>query len=527
MDNYSTLGKQPISEAQPAGSDVRGEDNFDLLQNEIAKMSNPTTSGTLDWQQVVTLAAGLLGGKGKDILVGCYLTGGLLQTRGLPGLLDGLQVLSDMLETYWDTMYPPLARLRARRNALDWLLDRIRMHGEENDWSALPQQEIELVEGLRSRLQAIDAVLSEKDSEASSMRPALSQVGTIPVKEVPVEAPAASESASSGASPSSAVATSNSGTASMAAGPALSSAPPESTEGAEQAVGEALERLAALAAWYNETDLSKAQAYGLNRIAAWAGVDTLPPVRGAHTMLPAPVPQVADALRNLVRLQSNEDIVRFAEAQLPNFPFWLDLNCAAAQALERLGENYDAARREVSGHTALLLTRLPGVEQLAFNGGMPFADADTQQWLQGLAISGGGDAGGSAAKPAGKRDDVQAVFARASALAAENDLAGAAGWLQKAIDQNVAPAAKLQLRIHLCELLFTERPGANLDAFAHAIVADVDRFQLTTWDPPLALNGLQAAYNILARNDDDKPGADALLARIASLDAATAVKLVT
>jgi type VI secretion system protein VasJ len=208
---------------------------------------------------------------------------------------------------------------------------------------------------------------------------------------------------------------------------------------------------------------------------------------------------------------------------LPNFPFWLDLNCVAAQALERLGPEYDAARREVCGATAWLTTRLPGIEQLAFAGGMPFADADTQQWMQSLS-GGAGPAGGSGG---GQPDAVRTAFGKARAQAADNDLAGAAAGLQTAIEHSASAAEKLQLRIHLCELLLEERPGASLDAFARAILSEIDKYSLGSWNPALALQGLQAAYRVLARNDELKTESETLLAHIIALDAAAAVKLVT
>jgi len=282
--------------------------------------------------------------------------------------------------------------------------------------------------------------------------------------------------------------------------------------------------------------VSKPLAFRLKRIAVWANIENLPLLRDGQTLLPGPIPQVQDVLHNLLNSQSNEDLIRFAEAQLTLFPFWLDLNCIAAQAMERLGVSFDAARREVCGETARLLGRLPGLEQMAFVDGMPFANAETLQWLQALNMAandtgsadgtdGTSDTGasGNGARP----DSLQKALAGARALAAENDVAGAAAGLQKAIDQASAPRSKLQLRIHLCELLFAQRPGANLDAFARALIAEIDRFELQTWDPPLALSGLQAAYNIVARNDEAKSEADVLLARIVALDASAAVKLVT
>jgi type VI secretion system protein VasJ len=505
--DYSALGKQPISDAQPAGSDVRNEDDYDTLQTEIGKMSNPAASGSIDWQQVVTLSETILSTKSKDLLVASYLTGALLQTRDLPGLLDGLRVVGDMLETYWDTLFPPLARLRGRRNALQWLIERVTAHSEEHDWSSLPPQEPELVDGLRACMQAIDAVTAEKDGEAPSMRPLLTLVGNLAVKEPPA-APAAAGSAAAPASTAD----------SAGAGAALPATPLDSTENAEQAAGEALLRLADIAAWFNDAGSNAPMALRINRMAAWGGIDALPPVQDGRTPLPAPVQPVQDALRNLENAQANEELLRFAETQLPNFPFWLDLNRVAAQALGRLGAEHEPARREVCGQTAALLARLPDLAQLAFADGTPFADGDTRMWLQSL---GGGDAAAPSADP------LAGAMGTARARAADGDLAGAAASLQQAIAQTESPAARLRLRTLLCELLFAERPGANIEAFAQAILTDIDRHDLVAWDPPLALAGLVVAYPVLARDENGKPRADALLARIAALDAQAAVKLVT
>ncbi|WP_162175074.1 hypothetical protein [Paraburkholderia mimosarum] len=44
MNSYTSLATQPVSEAQPCGADVRDEPDFESLQNEIARMSNPAAS---------------------------------------------------------------------------------------------------------------------------------------------------------------------------------------------------------------------------------------------------------------------------------------------------------------------------------------------------------------------------------------------------------------------------------------------------------------------------------------------------
>ncbi len=526
---YSELGKQPLAGASPSGADVRGEPDFDLLQDEMAKLSSPSSSGTLDWNQVARLATTLLAEKGKDLLVASYLAGALLQTRGLPGLADGLGVLRDLLEQYWDTLFPPLQRLRGRRNALQWLAERIARQAEETDWSALPPQEPELVDTLRAHLEAIDAVLRDKDDDAPSLRPLLNLVNSLPLQERPqaplpaaLEEPAAPAAAAAERAAPAAASVAPSAPRPVAAPMPAQAAPASSTE-ADSVLEHACARLGEISAWWLESDLASPLAFRLGRIAAWAGLDALPPADGDSTRIPPPISQVVDALHQLVANQADEDLVRFAEAQLPAFPFWLDLNRISAQALQRLGERFGAAQREVCGETARLLARLPGLQALGFASGMPFADDDTRAWLATLAAPA---AEGSAA-PAGGADPVAGAVRNARALAAQGEVAAAAAGLQRLLAQTQAPAQKLLLRIRLCELLLAERPGANLRPFAEAVVAEIDRHDLARWDPPLALEGLRAAYRIYAEDEEKRALADALLARIVDLDAGQAVDLVT
>lgn len=514
MDSLSSLGKQAISAAQPAGVDVRDDDDFDALQNEIAKMSNPVSSGTLDWAKVAQLAGQLLSTKGKDLLVACYLAGALLQTEGLPGLCTGIGIVDDMLTTYWDTLYPPLQRLRGRRNALQWLIERIKLHGDEHDWSALPPQEPELIESLRNGLQHIESLLLERDDEAPSLRPTLQQLNTIPVKEPPPPEP---EAPAPGTQP---VQTE------VAVDPANALAL-DTPEHVEQATRAALDRLGSIAAWHLDADPTQAIGYRLRRVAVWGELEAMPPLRDGRTVLPAPISALQDALSHLLSAGAPEDQIAFAETQLSNFPFWLDLNRVTALALEKLGGAYDSARLAVAGETAALILRLPELRQQSFTDGTRLADAQTLQWLDHIAGAGGDAQTGGTGSAASNNAALEAALMQARALGADDDLNGAAACLQQAIAQTTSPPARLQLRIALCELLYAQRPRAHLQPFALAIVEVIERHHLAEWDATLALQGLQAAYRILSTDEEQRPLADRLLARIASLDAGAAVGLVT
>lgn len=518
--DIAELGKSPIEGSDtPAGSEVREEPAFEKLEAEIAKLTSAINSPLVDWNIINQLCIELLASKGKDLLVACYLAAGLLETRSLAGLSDGLKVISDMLGTYWDTLYPSVKRMRGRRNALQWLIDRVQQRATETGWTDLPPVDAKVADELQASLNAIDASLMDKDSDAPSIRSLITLVRSVPVvEEAPAPLPAA-ESLPAAAN----IAGDTTSSATAAMRPVVV---PDSDEQAGQALDELCARLEPIAEWLLNADLTNPLPYRLGRLAAWTPINALPGADASgETHLPGPISQVVDALEKLKVTQADADLVHLAEAQLAAFPFWLDLNCICATALQRLGSAHEAAHREVCGESARLVARLPGIEKLAFAGGMPFANGDTLAWLGSLASASGNAQSSSSA---GERDAAIAVaVGNARAMAATDDLAGAVNVLQQHLLATGNPKDRLYLQIRLCELLLLQRPGAALDAFALSIVDTIDKHLLTAWEPGLALDGLQVAYKVMTRNDEGKATADGLLQRVVALDAAAAVKLVT
>ncbi len=507
--SISELGTQPIDGPSPAGSEVREEPAYESLEAEVAKLASPVHSASIQWNVVSDLSAGLLATKGKDLMVACYLAASLLETRGVAGLGDGFKVISDMLQTYWDTLYPPLKRIRGRRNAIQWLMDRVQRRASEPAWAELPAQPPELLAQMVESLQAIDRLLTEKDSEGPSVRSLLNVIKALPAIEV-APTPVAVTSAPA---------------VNLSSGDARHPLVPESAEQAAQALEETCAQFEPIATWLLAADAADPLAFRLDRLAAWTAINQLPPaVSGQETGIIGPISQVTDVLQQLRLSQSHADIVQFAEAQLSAFPFWLDLNRACAEALGQLGSSYAAARLEVCGETARFMARLPGLAQRCFTGGMPFADSDTLLWLQSL---GSGDANDSQASAAPRRDDRAVTAAQARALAASGNLTDAIDLLQAQMTAGTPRSDQLYMRIRMCELLLQQRPGAALDGFALDIIDCIDRHQLAEWDPALALDGLVVAYRIATRNDHARATADGLLKRVVALDPAAAAKLVT
>ncbi len=94
------LGKEPIQEGQPTGSDVRYDPVFEELQAEMGKLSSPLGISAMDWRKVINLASEILNHKSKDLLVASYLAVALLYTQQTEGWGIGLKIYFDLLEQF-------------------------------------------------------------------------------------------------------------------------------------------------------------------------------------------------------------------------------------------------------------------------------------------------------------------------------------------------------------------------------------------------------------------------------------------
>ncbi|MFC1853613.1 type VI secretion system ImpA family N-terminal domain-containing protein, partial [candidate division CSSED10-310 bacterium] len=119
------LGKTPISADKPAGENVQYDPLFESLSEEIQKLASPTASSAIDWNNVIRLSKEILETKSKDLLACLYLSVGLLKIEKLSGFEQSIVILKDLLETYWENMFPPKKRMKKRINAVNWWKEKI------------------------------------------------------------------------------------------------------------------------------------------------------------------------------------------------------------------------------------------------------------------------------------------------------------------------------------------------------------------------------------------------------------------
>ncbi len=518
--DIATLGKEPVRPDQPVGEDVRYDPLFDTLQAEVDKLTSPAIAGTIDWEKVVRLSADILATRSKDLLVASYLAVGLVQTRGGDGLALGLKVWRDLLERFWNDLYP--TRMRGRQRSVEWWLDRtgiaLRQQGEQS----LPPVQHALV---LETLGAIDRFLGEHLEDA----PSLTKLRELVVDLAP-EAGGEAASEAVVASPVQAETPADLFTPPCQTDPVAVEPPRQAiTPGSPlQALEAGLRQVGEAAGALLQQDPSSPVPYRLSRLAAWGQVTELPPAVNGRTRIPPPERQVLTLLQELASHGDGEALLKAAEARLPQFIFWLDLNRFTAEALSRLGDRFSSAREAVSAETAALAGRLPGLEGLSFADGTPFADGETRQWLTGVMQREASAAQCPAeADTEGRAEAIAREVEEAQALIRSGKLLEAVARFQKQLGNGASRKEKLHWRLALAQLLVNTNRARLALPHLEQVMADIGAFGLEEYDPALALRGLKLAWHGFDSQAEPrfKDKAAEALHRIARLDPVEMVRL--
>ena len=162
-----------ISETKPAGENVRSDPDHEALRTAVANLEG-LQGDPVDWAGFLSRAEALVATRSKDLLIASYFAYALLQTEGPRGFAEGLALVTGILERYWDTCFPDVARVRARINALSWLIERASRHLTGTAGRGDPQALAAVAEQTR-RFQQV--VTSHFGADAISVGPLVEAIG--------------------------------------------------------------------------------------------------------------------------------------------------------------------------------------------------------------------------------------------------------------------------------------------------------------------------------------------------------------
>ena len=525
-----SLGKDPIQPDQPAGSDVRYEPEYEQLQAEIDKLSSPSAAGGIDWKKVNDLAVSILDKKCKDLLVASYLAVSQIHMRRIEGLADGLKVLHDLIEHYWDDLFPPKKRMRGRLAAIEWWIEKTvtALKGITSQPVAAGK-----MDAINHALTQIDSLLAEHLPEPPLLRP-IQRV----LEEFPSVSQGKSEPESTSAAeppqprPSPALKPETPPEPPQTAAP--SNEPQELTteSDAQKLITSGMQKVRQAAAFLLEHNSMNAMAYHYRRTAAWSLVSAPPPESNGQTRIPPPAPQVRQALLDFRDSGNWNALIMSAEQRLSQFPFWFDLNRFSAEALASLGDGYQNAYEAVCLETAFFLYRFPTLAELSFSDGCPFADQETRQWRNDIAIGAdsAAEAGVAMSEPANAADETDHMadtLAKARGLAKKKKLPEAVWLFQAELKNCSSQRETLMWRSALCRILIGSKRTDMALPHLELILKDIETYRLENWDPQLALEGLKLVWTGYTHHTDKqvKRDAQSVLSQIAKLDPTEALNL--
>ncbi|WP_149330286.1 type VI secretion system protein TssA [Citrobacter braakii] len=495
----------PLSESAPVGEDPAYDDDFQLLREEINRLSG------MDTRLISELSEKLLTTVCKDIRVATFYTWARLQEDGDSGLAEGLELLAGMLQRFGADLHP--LRPSSRKNALAWLSGP-KMLDSLARW---PEADLQVTQRVAGALLLAEAALLPEEAESSPFA-GLSQTLVTRLERC-------------GGSPAPSPRSVDDVVTNAMASP--QGATPVSTKITNSR--ELLDQARLMAGWLREQPQGWLAGHHLMKAVRWAQVDQLPALDASgRTRLAAPKPEHRAQLKRLFLQQSWTELRALTDdlfMQGVNH-LWLDVQWYVWQALVNTGNDSVLAgivRNDLLG----LLRRLPGLESLTFSDGTPFADEVTLSWIQQEVLN--EDSGMQVQQVTATShtdNDILELESEAQAMADSDGLDTALGWLQH------RPGVVTDRDRWLMQLLMArlaEQYGKN--ALALHLLGELHSrarsLTLRHWEPELLFEvkarKLKLLRQLAGRSETEKarlqPDMDTLLAGLVAIDPVRAAVL--
>lgn len=497
----------PLATGNGAGDDPTYEDDFQLMREEINKLSGTDTA------VLCRLAESILTQRARDIRVVTWYAFARLQRDGDAGLTDGVLLLAAMLSHTGRHCHPQ--RSAARLAALDWL------NSEKvlDAFSRWPDMTREDTARTAAALCLLETAL---ESLPEAERPAFT--GLLRTLETRLAGSGGLDTPVGSSGPDS------SGDSTPVSGAAV----PEAA--AVKSEVELVRQLCVLSGWVVEQPQGWLAAHRMMKAARWDLVTQLPALDASgRTRLLPPKADYRAQLKRLYLQQSWTELVEQVEVMFTEGGnrFWFDLQWYLWQGLSRAGAPWEHWTDYILSDLKLLLKRLPGLETLAWNDGTPLADEVTLNWIaEKVNDQMPGFSDEPAVAVATQADDIFALEAEAMEKGDRDGPEAALGWLQSRPGMD-SPRSRWLLRLLMARV--AEQYGRNELALhlLGELIASTPLLTLSEWEPGLLFDVQARRLRLLrlkaGRSESDKarfaPEMDALLAGLIALDPTRAMVL--
>jgi type VI secretion system ImpA/VasJ family protein len=522
LSDVERLGTDPIRPDAPSGDNVRYNPSFEELDSEIQKLS-ALSGGIVNWQKVIDLSKDILSKESKDLLIASFLCVGLFHVKGYTGLKEGIVCYQGLLKNFWDTLFPPLKKkkAKARVSAVMWLSEQMAKYAQQKEPETGERQVltacVEAIDALHEVLyekfpddpvsltilkEEIQKYLSrmpeEKEHELPKEKPQEKiQYRDRELKDKPEEEKIREKSTEDTRLESPSQPLGEMQPSAQLDIPVVdTSGPLESDQDASRILNDLNMGYRTISHYFYEKDKSNPLSYRISRFVVWLEIDTLPVHENYITRVPPVEDYTKERVKTLIDNNYWEALLDFAENNINEYPLWIDLNYFSSLSLSRLGSVYKQAEQMINDETAQFLRRQPELMNLHFSDGTPFANNETRNWLDSVMKSYGSGASDKTASLMSEK--MSELKDSATSLVIEKKHKDALVLLKEGLDETFQARERFYITLEMAKIyLDAQRPKGAL-GLLETLEAEVKRFSLHEWDPPLAYETLYLMWRTLA-----------------------------
>jgi len=528
---------EPISADNPAGVQLEEDPDYDKISTEIQKIGS-LYGGTVDWSEVVRAGTVILTQKSKDLTVANWLAMGLFYKQDYAGLSAGLEICVNLIDKFWETMFPPLKRIRGRSAPFAWFATRMTPIVTEKTPG---NNEAEAVQSAAKNIEKLVQLIDEKFGDNSptrgdspnllDLRKAL-QAHALKFKiEEPVAKPEVAEKPPEQT------------TVIPTVTPTATTTTVSATEPTAEftSVASAHQFILRASAYLRDTKPDDPIPYKLVRVIRWYPIIKSPPSTNGKTEIPGILPQLVQGFQNLLNGGEWDKLLKQSEGNFGNSPFWFDLQRFIDRAMTELGSSYESARQVIREELAYLVRRLPGILDLQFKNGIAFADGPTKMWIEAevmptMASTPTGTkivAGTEKSDETSKKEDINEVVSEARKVAAGGKLNDAISLLKGHLATSALRREQFLWKLNMAKLCLESGNTRLALPQLESLDEEIRQFSLEQWEPELAVEVIRALYQCRRKliQDVKQPSVEVtnvineLYARICRLDALSALNL--
>ena len=477
--HYLALAKTPVSKESFAGADVRFSNEYEALEREVSKTQSMHESGHVDWLKVLEASEALLRTQSKDLRVVAWLVWALYQCESFQGLLAGLGLLQHLCKHHWLDIHPLKNRTRAA--SINWLMPRLEQ--AFGDDIAIKEQ-LPIFRHLAAQLEGLDAACTAHlGDDAPLLLPLCRRLNTM------------IQRATENLPQTGAIGTVVAQVKHVATQLFTPGTPIENEKEAHKALRVQQEGARPLCTWWLKQKATDARALRLNRTMLWLAIDVLPERNAEQVTQLRGLP--ADKLKAYQdRLQQGDyaDLLVDIEASLATAPFWFDGQRLAWECLQ--GLNAELAMCEVEIHFALFIQRLPGIIELRWHDGTPFADSATRGWIAAQVMPHLQSPGGApTADVADNQAPWELALEEAEAILRKDGLKPAVQLLRQAMQGAHGTRERFLWQFALARLCFSARKYELTKVQLEVLDQTLRNAGLNAWEPLLELQVLHLLHS--------------------------------